>query len=503
MKTLSSRSFAGVYTLLLLFITFLALYTSRGYLDTPHTAVLSRGMRKEKQFQHWKMDKLEPSPDSGTQPPLLDSLQISQVDGPETSVERTVTKPYSYNTENGTVGPRSDVLEPEAERSRADADATETYVEDPESDVQGLENGSNAAGSDVARTVLTSNASMVPELARKLRETLELPNDSNPRKIKLLCGHIDYRKNTYKFHKPCLQAKCNERFNRTYEDRLKDVLLSPRYQLNGSQLEAILSLGRDVRKSDVIIASAVSSNHYNEMQMMFKNLHETVFPTLRNFQVILFDIGLSPEERRQTEKKCRCQVITFNFDLFPPHVLDRHCYAWKPLIVRALIARAKKLVIWQDASVRWMPRFKVILERAKVYGLQMFVGGGDKVTANTLRETFEYMQEQECVFESVSEIANAVALFRADVFNTLAVLTPWSRCALEPSCICPQDPAIVRYCRRLRPQRCHRFDQSALTLFLGKLFYDQRYKIEIQEHHKHVDLQRNTVAPDYFQKSSR
>ena len=150
------------------------------------------------------MDKLEPSPDSGTQPPLLDSLQISEVDGPETSVERTVTKPYSYNTENGTVGPRSDVLEPEAERSRADADATETYVEDPESDVQGLENGSNAAGSDVARTVLTSNASMVPELARKLRETLELPNDSNPRKIKLLCGHIDYRKNTYKFRKiPC------------------------------------------------------------------------------------------------------------------------------------------------------------------------------------------------------------------------------------------------------------------------------------------------------------
>ncbi|GFS15079.1 hypothetical protein ElyMa_001440500 [Elysia marginata] len=328
--------------------------------------------------------------------------------------------------------------------------------------------GQASQGEDRAK--LTSTAAIVNELTNMLKERLELPKEGHPRKIKYQCGNINYSTNSYDIRKPCLGAECKEKFNRTYEDRVKDVVLSSRYQLENDQLDAILSLGRSVPVTDVIIVSAVSSNHFDEMQMMFKNLHETVFPTLHNFRVVLFDIGLSPEQRRLS-----------------------------------LVDRARKLVIWQDASVRWRSQYKDIFDRANLYGLQVFLGGGDKVTANTLHETFEYMQERECLFEAVPEIANAVAVYKADTFNKLAVLTPWARCALEPSCVCPQDPNVVRYCGKLRPLRCHRFDQSALTLLLAKLFYDQRFRFEIQqpENYNYVEIQRKTLAPNYFQNINR
>ncbi|GFO15081.1 hypothetical protein PoB_004158600 [Plakobranchus ocellatus] len=349
---------------------------------------------------------------------------------------------------------------------------------------------------------LDNEDSALSMLVRMLRETLDLPNDAVERNTTRSCGIIDYSINAYQNHKPCVGAECKIRFNRTLDERLEDVLLSPQYQLTRRQLDAILSLARNVPEVDTIIASAASSSHYDEMQMMFKNLHFTVIPKLTNFHIVLFDIGLSQEERLMTESKCRCQVINFDFSLFPQHVADRHCYAWKPLLIRAMFARARKLVVWQDASVRWGQRFKVILQRTQVYGLQVFVGNGDKVTANTLHEMFEYMEEEECLFEWVPEICNAVAVYRTDNLNRRAIVNPWSRCALERSCICPQEPATCRRCSKLRPKRCHRFDQSALTLLLGKIYYDQRYKIEIPEAHKHVEILRGTRAPNFFMEQS-
>ncbi|GFO21699.1 hypothetical protein PoB_004820400 [Plakobranchus ocellatus] len=129
------------------------------------------------------------------------------------------------------------------------------------------------------------------------------------------------------FNWPCDDSKnvsacvgpCRHPLKYNLRERI-EKLMSPELTLTAEQRRNIQSLGNNVPDSDLIIASAVSSNHYGEMQAMFESLHSVVHPLLeermeatkrdplqlqkenkvpiRNFTVALFDIGLSPKERR-------------------------------------------------------------------------------------------------------------------------------------------------------------------------------------------------------------
>ncbi|GFN80362.1 hypothetical protein PoB_000686800 [Plakobranchus ocellatus] len=335
-------------------------------------------------------------------------------------------------------------------------------------------------------------SSEVSSLAFSLRERLNIPNDA----IRILYNNSCKLKSTIK---PCQDPLCHS-LNKTIEKRLEDIL-SPNLQLSKSQLNTILSIGKTIPMSDVIIASAVSANHYEEMQAMFKALHEQVYPKLLNFTMVLFDLGLKPHQWKMTKKNCRCRLISFNFDLFPPHVRDLHCYSWKPIIIRAVASKATTLVVWQDASVRWRDGFKIIFQRAALYGQQIVVTDhADRVTSNTVKEMFQYMNEDVCRFHNVPEIANAMALHRPDPLIVRTIMDPWARCALESECMCPAkyDVWTIRHCNNYGTHRCHRFDQSALTLLTAKLYEDERYKIEIPEQHKHVRVMRGDRLTDYF-----
>ncbi|RUS82038.1 hypothetical protein EGW08_010194 [Elysia chlorotica] len=334
----------------------------------------------------------------------------------------------------------------------------------------------------------------VSSLAAMLTERLELGNDAWPIPYSNSCH---FESNT----KPCQDKGCRPP-NQTGKERVED-LLSDHFRLSKRQLDAIKSLGKSVPVSDVIIASAVSANHYEEMQAMFKALHEQVYPKLANFTMVLFDLGLKQNQLRMTEKNCRCRVVPFNFDLFPAHVRDLHCYSWKPLIIRAMAERATTLIVWQDASVRWKHGFEVIFERAALYGQQIVVTDhADRVTSNTVPEMFQYMKEDVCRYHGVPEIANAMALHRPDPLVVRTIMEPWARCALEASCMCPPNYSVwvIRHC--VKPtgnHRCHRFDQSALTLLTAKLYGEERYKVEIPEEHKHVRVMRGDRIRAYFQ----
>ncbi|KAK3765933.1 hypothetical protein RRG08_002178 [Elysia crispata] len=334
----------------------------------------------------------------------------------------------------------------------------------------------------------------VSSLAAMLTERLEMSNDASPIRYSYRCK---LEMNT----KPCRDVRC-PRAKQSRTGRVED-LLSDHFQLSRRQLDAIISLGKSVQVSDVIIASAVSFNHYEEMQAMFKALHEEVYPTLLNFTMVLFDLGLSQEQLRMTKKNCRCQVVPFDFDLFPKHVRDLHCYSWKPLIIRAMAERATTLIVWQDASVRWAEGFQVIFKRAALYGQQIVVTDhADRVTSNTMPEMFKYMKEEVCRYHGVPEIANAMALHRPDPLVVRAIMDPWARCALEASCMCPAKYSVwvIRHCvKHAGNHRCHRFDQSALTLLTAKLYGEERYKIEIPEEHKHVRVMRGDRIRTYFQ----
>ncbi|GFN82184.1 hypothetical protein PoB_000869000 [Plakobranchus ocellatus] len=291
-------------------------------------------------------------------------------------------------------------------------------------------------------------------------------------------------------------------------DRVAGLVENPRLRLSAQQRGGILSMSAQIPEVDVIIVSASSSNHYSEMQAMFQRLHSVVYPVMaeqkRNFSVVLFDLGLNAEERRMTEQKCRCQVVSFPKHIFPPHVKDNHCYSWKPLIIRSVIERAKKYVVWQDSSIRWTKKFPEIFDNTERYGHQIVrYTNSSRVTANTLKPMFDYMQEDVCPFFPYPEVQASVQLHHRDPLVVSAVLEPWCKCALEKNCICPVDPPTSALpCSSKTLHRCHRYDQSALSIVLAKLYAADMYKVMAPENNfkapNIVSIERGDNLPKYF-----
>ncbi|GFS16201.1 MetK_1 protein [Elysia marginata] len=258
---------------------------------------------------------------------------------------------------------------------------------------------------------------------------------------------------------------------------------------------------------------------------MFESLHKTVYPLLEkrmedtkrdsnllqqqnkvginSYTVALFDIGLTQAEKTRVEKNCRCKLVTFKKELFPPHVQQNSCYAWKPLIVLAASQHARKLIVWQDSSVRWFPSFLDNLDRAYTAGHQVLrYLDGHRIPANTLKETFDYLHEDACGYLPYPEIQGNLHIHRSDKFNQQVLFEPWARCALEKQCMCPRPPASVLSCSSGTLHRCHRFDQSAMGLLLSRIYQKDLYKVMFQEfvweQEKGFRVQRGNVNRNYF-----
>ncbi|GFO21707.1 metk_1 protein [Plakobranchus ocellatus] len=167
---------------------------------------------------------------------------------------------------------------------------------------------------------------------------------------------------------------------------------------------------------------------------------------------------LSTREGAQTEKNCRCKVIILPKADYAPHVSDNTCYSWKPIIVKAASQHAKKVIVWQDSSVRWFREsFLASLDRAYEAGHQVLRHfKSHRIPANTLKETFDYIHDDACGYLPYPEIQGNVHIHRADDFNRRVVFEPWTRCALEKQCMCPRPPSTVIGCGSGTLHRCHR-----------------------------------------------
>ncbi|KAK3745205.1 hypothetical protein RRG08_012388 [Elysia crispata] len=337
-----------------------------------------------------------------------------------------------------------------------------------------------------------SSEELITELSRRLIQP------SSNRKV-VYEAPCDNRKNV-----PACVGPCKHPLTYSPKQIVEKLTKSPELTLDPNTRRNIMSLGDGIPDSDLIIASAVSSNHFDEMQAMFESLHEKIYPVLEermeatkrnpsllqqqnkvgihNFTVALFDIGLTPQQRRLTEKNCRCKVLTFRKEMFPTHVHENACYSWKPLIIMAVSQHARKLVLWQDSSVRWYAGFPDSLDKAYSVGHQVIrYINSHRIPANTLKEMFDYMHEDACGYLPYPEIQGNLHIHRSDLFNMQVLFEPWARCAIEKQCMCPRPPPSVLSCSQGTLHRCHRFDQSSMGILLSRIYQKELYKIMFQE----------------------
>ncbi|XP_067667366.1 uncharacterized protein [Haliotis asinina] len=275
--------------------------------------------------------------------------------------------------------------------------------------------------------------------------------------------------------RPCLESLCPQRRPTTPEDNLRSVL-STVSELDHQHLSLIPGLFSDPPSNKrVMFVTAASSNHFCESQGLMRNLHQNVFPYIRNYTFVYYDLGLWPWQRNQVMRDCRCELRRFPVELMPPRLQNLRCYAWKSFIIQANLPKAD-ILVWVDSSVRfWNKTMPQLLDDVEIRGIVTYADV-HSVAQHSLKETMNYMKEDVCSLAPVAEDHGGFLLLHNERWIREAVIKPLVACAMSPKCMCPRYPPNVIVCDTdiRKYNKCHRFDQSAINIILAKLFRDHK-----------------------------
>ena len=97
----------------------------------------------------------------------------------------------------------------------------------------------------------------------------------------------------------------------------------------------------------LVVVTAISSNHYNEAQDMIASVQKFLPST----KLILYDLGLSEEQKGKLHQYCNVEVRPFVFEKYPPHTKNLKLYTWKIFIIKE-VAGEYEVIFWGDSSVR-------------------------------------------------------------------------------------------------------------------------------------------------------
>ncbi|XP_005089040.3 uncharacterized protein LOC101853419 [Aplysia californica] len=252
---------------------------------------------------------------------------------------------------------------------------------------------------------------------------------------------------------------------------------------------------------ELMLVTGASANHFEESLSLLRNVRENLLPhlELKNYTFIYYDLGLNESQKGEISRKCRCKVLTFPFHLFPEFCSYLKCYTWKPLIVNAHIAQTQ-LLFWMDASIRFFSNFRKferLLDRARFRGLQSGLAR-HHIPHTTMTRTFHFFGDEPCSYLPYRESSSCFWIFHNEYFVRRSVLEPWAACALDDKCMCPLhvvDPKVVRtMCRRREGLYhygvCHRFDQSAISMIVAKLYQEKYEHILMPNRREYLEIRR-------------
>ncbi|CAL1529192.1 unnamed protein product [Lymnaea stagnalis] len=329
-------------------------------------------------------------------------------------------------------------------------------------------------------------ATEVDYLAGILAKKLE-NNNTKLIKFKPTCHDARTRANS------CVEGKCLQlALPDDLRTRVSQLISPTGLRLTSDQHQILKGMSAEVKGAyDVIFVTAASSNHYLESQALLKNLHENVFPHMtKNFTLVFYNLGLTDRERALVVKYCKCQVFDFPFEKFPSFMRELKCYAWKPVMIKSQVPNAN-VVVWVDASVRFHKDSTVVqnlITRSRERGVQIG-GSGSNSPFRTLASMYHYFGDEPCAYLNLGQAKATVGAYHSEHFVQRAVLEPWVACAFNSSCICPTR-RFKSGCHMTRQMEarvdssatagapieydlCHRFDQSAISIILHKLYQDK------------------------------
>ncbi|XP_041377241.1 uncharacterized protein LOC121389657 isoform X3 [Gigantopelta aegis] len=97
----------------------------------------------------------------------------------------------------------------------------------------------------------------------------------------------------------CVDTACNSTLPPATSDVNFWNVFKPLTRVKDVSVRLSEAMGPYRSASEVIFVTAASSNHFKESQALMKNLHQTVFPHLKNYTFYFYDLGLTSKQRQQ------------------------------------------------------------------------------------------------------------------------------------------------------------------------------------------------------------
>ena len=230
----------------------------------------------------------------------------------------------------------------------------------------------------------------------------------------------------------------------------------------------------------LVAVTAYSNSHFVEGKATIASIPKYLPQT----KILLYDIGLTAEQRSIASKYCNVEVRTFQWDKYPKHVRNLQTYAWKPLMVQE-VSQEYDVIMYGDSSLRVIsPHIEKALTRLLEFP---FLDASPiiifPIVSFTHDKTLDYLNfppSRQHMAKWGTLQAGCWLMLANDIMKQ-KVIRPWVDCALHPECIAPAG-ATVTGCRFTdlkyndgRYIGCHRFDQSALNIILAREFGTELY----------------------------
>ena len=222
----------------------------------------------------------------------------------------------------------------------------------------------------------------------------------------------------------------------------------------------------------MVIATAFSSNHFEEAKSMIASVQKC----LPGKKIIVYDLGLVRNQRKQVRRYCNVELRRFPFDKYKPYMKNLHYYSWKAVVVKK-VSVEYDVIMYGDTSLK-MISCNITKALAYLFEFPFLCTSpagfrAIEFTHDGMIKYLGYPPTREFL-AGVKSVQAGCWLMWANSAMREKVIEPWLDCSLHKECIAPIGSKL-HPCHFLNVHNgvyadCHRYDQSALNIILTREF---------------------------------
>ena len=241
--------------------------------------------------------------------------------------------------------------------------------------------------------------------------------------------------------------------------------------------------------------TAVSANRFKEVVGLVASVQRFLPDSQRKrWAIVVYELrgDLRSWQRRELRSWCNVRLVQFNWTKYPaldaadPKRLFLANSAWKPLIIAEAFGRVPPggYVAFVDPSQRVTAPIASFLQgRVRLAGFvsRATDGPASKYTHAAMIGALGRIVPTRVAryaslraYDNVPSACGCVSFWRVSEYIESTLLAPWVACALERECIMPTGASGFKEkgkgCHPGYTGRCHRGDQSALSILAFSLF---------------------------------